>query len=412
MRASLAVVMTLGLVLLTGCGRAPVGAAVTHDEFQAQLQVRLDMAPAGAVIQLPAGHFSFAQPLVIHRSDITLRGAGAEQTVLSFRDQRSGEDGLVLTDVAGVTLEGFAIEDAQMVGVKATHSSNLILRGLRIEWTTRASTRHGWFGAHLLHCTGLMVEKNMTLGAAVAGVFIDQSHDVVLRENRSEFNVTGIQVVNSSGVDIYRNVVSNNSAGMSLLGLPERPEKLMHRARVFDNRIYGNNTDNFAPAEHLAAVVPAGTGFMATAAKDVEFFGNHVADNRGANALVVSYLASGKPYDDPLFDPYPQRLWIHHNRFSGGGNHPGKYDLQLMRVLKFGLHGSLPDIVWDGSLSPEQSPETVQLCIRDNGDADFVNVDYDGRLRDFSRDLSPHDCELPSLAPVLLEWAEPSSVPE
>jgi hypothetical protein len=53
----------------------------------------------------------------------------------------------------------------------------------------------------------------------------------------------------------------------------------------------------------------------------------------------------------------------------------------------------------------------TKICIHGNGDADFADFDYAGKLAKFSTDLKPHACELPSLPPV--SWpgldAAPSS---
>ena len=71
-----------------------------------------------------------------------------------------------------------------------------------------------------------------------------------------------------------------------------------------------------------------------------------------------------------------------------------------MKVAKFGLTGSLPDILWDGAVAKDHDVAATQICIHDNGDADFANIDYAGKLAKFSTDMKPHDCELPALQPV------------
>ncbi len=49
---------------------------------EADRQQLLDEAPAGAVVRLGAGEFQISQTLFIHRSDITLQGAGSDKTTL------------------------------------------------------------------------------------------------------------------------------------------------------------------------------------------------------------------------------------------------------------------------------------------------------------------------------------------
>jgi parallel beta-helix repeat protein len=243
------------------------------------------------------------------------------------------------------------------------------------------------------------------IGASDAGIYVGQSHRIVVRDNRTEFNVAGIEIENSSDADVYRNVVTNNTGGILVFNLPGLPVKDGRRTRVYENRIYGNNTDNFAPPANIVATVPSGTGFMVLANDQVEFFGNDVADNRTANVLLLSFTTTGKPANDPTFDPYPQQVSIRGNRFKGGGDAPDPLDMKAMKIAKFGLKGHLPDILWDGALPQGQDAKGVQICIRDNGDADFANIDYAGKLAAFNQDLKPHDCELPALPAVELQAA-------
>jgi len=38
--------------------------------------------------------------------------------------------------------------------------------------------------------------------------------------------------------------------------------------------------------------------------------------------MIYSYVLGGRTYDDPNYDPYPEKIYIHDNRFSGGGTIP------------------------------------------------------------------------------------------
>jgi hypothetical protein len=158
--------------------------------------------------------------------------------------------------------------------------------------------------------------------------------------------------------------------------------------------------------------VPTGTGFMVLANDEIEFFDNRVENNRTANALILSFDTTGKPANDAAFDAYPQQVFIHDNKFAGGGDSPDQLELKAMKVAKFGLTGSLPDILWDGAMAKDHDVAGTRLCIRNNGDADFANIDYAGKLAKFSTDMKPHNCELPVLQPVSwpgLDSTAPSS---
>ncbi len=57
--------------------------SITADD----LQTLIDEAPSGATLRLAAGHYEFDDALLISRSDVSLVGAGAGETVLTFSDR-------------------------------------------------------------------------------------------------------------------------------------------------------------------------------------------------------------------------------------------------------------------------------------------------------------------------------------
>lgn len=69
--------------------------SITADE----LQTLIDEAPSGATLRFAAGHYEFDDALLISRSDISLVGAGAGETVLTFNDWAlSGNDYAIRLD--------------------------------------------------------------------------------------------------------------------------------------------------------------------------------------------------------------------------------------------------------------------------------------------------------------------------
>jgi parallel beta-helix repeat protein len=404
MRASLRRASALLLLLYVS---GPLAQGSADAEFRKQLQVQLIKAKPGDVIDLPAGKWSLGRPLSINRPGITLRGAGPTETVLSFRKQLQGGEALTIGAVAGVTIENLAIEDPKGDGIKAKGCNELTLRNVRIEWTRGPSEKNGGYGLYPVQCERVLIERSSVIGASDAGIYVGQSRDIVVRDNRVELNVVGIEIENSTNADVYRNQVTKNTGGILVINMPNLPVKFSRSTRVFENDIHANNTENFAPRGNVIARVPAGTGFMIIASDEVEFFNNVVADNQSANAMVVSFAATGKPANDFGYDPYPQRVWIHHNRFSGGGDDPDRENMPALRLSRIANKGTLPDILWDGVTPRDPDAPGAQLCISDNQDADFANIDLRGSQTKYSSDISPHQCALSALAPVT--WVDTPS---
>jgi parallel beta-helix repeat protein len=403
---------SLALVLLGCGGKQPAQVSHSDAEFHKKLQLQLIEAKPGDVIELPAGKWTFNRSLSLNKSNVTLRGAGPDKTVLSFKGQVQGAEGLLINAAEHVTIENLAIADTKGDGLKANGCKDLTIRNVRVEWTNGPDEENGAYGLYPVQCERVLIEKSVSIGASDAGIYVGQSTQIVLRDNRAEFNVAGIEIENSTHADVYGNTVTNNTGGILVFNLPGLPVKDGRKTRVYSNYIHDNNTDNFAPKGNIVATVPTGTGFMVLANDEVEFFDNRVENNRTANALILSFDTTGKPANDAAFDPYPQQVFIHDNKFAGGGDSPDQLELKAMKVAKFGLTGSLPDILWDGAMAKGHDVAGTRLCIRNNGDANFANIDYAGKLAKFSTDMKPHDCELPVLQPVSwpgLDSTAPSS---
>src|SRR5690606_10312392 len=110
---SLRALMLAGLTLLLACSpdQAPQPTAPDTpalDPVQ-DLQTRLLDAAPGEIIELPAGTFSFERSLTLNIDGVTLRGAGMAETILSFKDQVAGAEGL-LVNASDFTIEDLAIE--------------------------------------------------------------------------------------------------------------------------------------------------------------------------------------------------------------------------------------------------------------------------------------------------------------
>ena len=102
----------------------------TIDETNLQ-EVLLDAQP-GDVIEIPAGTYSFDRSLSLDVDGVTIRGAGMDETILSFADQVAGAEGLLIS-ASDFTIENLAIEDTVGDALKVNEGENIIIRGVRTE---------------------------------------------------------------------------------------------------------------------------------------------------------------------------------------------------------------------------------------------------------------------------------------
>jgi len=381
--------------ILATCGeQLPVAPELSFEE---SLQQQLIEAQTGDVIEIPAGTHEMTRSLSLNVSGITIKGAGIESSVLSFANQIQGAEGL-LVNADDFIIEDLAIEDTVGDALKINGSNNVIVRNVRTEWTGGALTTNGAYGIYPVQSSNILIDGAVAIGASDAGIYVGQSNQIIVRNSRAEYNVAGIEIENSTFADVYDNVTTNNTGGILVFDLPGLPVQGGRNTRVFNNEIININTSNFAPEGNIVGTVPAGSGLMVLANDSIEVFGNTFTDNNSANILILSYFITERPFEDENYDPFPEAINIHNNEFNGGGTDP---DSEPLIALQAATGQPIPDIVWDGTMIPDKQAHEI-LCVRQNGEISFVNLDASNGFTAPNFDAADHNCELPALSEISL----------
>jgi len=392
-----------------GCGKKeaprPEVAAGPEDLPARLMQQLLDASP-GDVIELPEGKFSFDRSLSLAVDGVTIRGKGLDKTVLSFKNQVAGAEGLLVT-ADDFTAEDFAIEDTKGDGLKVNEGKNIVIRRVRVEWTGGPKTENGAYGLYPVQSENVLLDGNVVIGSSDAGVYVGQSRNVIVRNNRAEWNVAGIEIENTFDADVYDNVATNNTGGILVFNMPDLSQPGA-RTRVFRNEIVNNNTKNFGVPGTAVANIPAGSGVVINSNDAVEIFDNTITGNKTANIIIASVFSTDLSKDgmSDAFDPYPEAIYIAGNRMGGGGKDPDGLEFQALRVAMFGLTGALPDILWDGYVDPKKLidgrlPESLRICVENDGAA-LLNVDGPNGSKAPRLATAEHFCTLPRLPAVEL----------
>jgi parallel beta-helix repeat protein len=411
--------LLMGIACSTGCSRA-----TPPQDFAKALQERLISAKPGDVIEVPEGKFHIPRTLSLTVNGVTLRGKGQDKSILSFAGQQSGAQG-VLVKANDFTIEGIGIEDTAGDALTIQGGNNIIVRGVRTEWTRGPNETNGPYGIYPVECKNLLVEDSIAKGAADAGIYVGQSENVVIRRNRSEYNVDGYEIENTENVDAYENVATHNAGGMGVFNLPNLPKQGGKHVRVYENQLIENNTPNFAP-KSLGPIyyLPTGTGLYVMAIRDVEVFHNKIQNNNTVNAYIINYKTgvdetslrgtADSPItqqifapEDKRYDPFVQFVYFHDNDISGGGQKPDER-VDGPKQLAAALGGTLPDLLYDGVVDPRwgrKGPNAGQVCFQNNGGATFLNFDAAGGMKRPVKDIKVYDCALPALTAVNLPSA-------
>ena len=342
---------------------------------QDEIQEALILAEPGDTVLLSKGIYKLNHGLSLDVDNVSIKGAGMYETILDFSGQETGAQGLLITS-DNVLMQDFAVENAKGDAIKSKGVKNISFIKVRTEWTNGPDSKNGAYGLYPVESIGVLIDGCVAIGASDAGVYVGQSEQIIVRNTRAEYNVAGIEIENSYHADVYNNIATNNTGGILIFDLPNLPKQGGKFVRVFKNKSFNNNTENFAPEGNIVGLVPSGTGLIIMANRNVEVFENSSDNNQTVHiAVVAGELESG----DENYDPYPKGVQIHNNQYSNVGKNPDLSRGDLSPILVDIASGDMPDIIWDGLLPVSQllfgQPDNEKIIIKEVNETKFLDLD-------------------------------------
>lgn len=398
-------------LLLSSCFRGPLppSAAViplepmageSAEAFEARVRQAFSLAQPGTAFEFGAGTFQFTRGLLVSASHVTIAGQGPNATTLDFSNASAAEAILATGDE--FVIRNLGIFDPPGDAVKALGIDGFTAQGVSVVWPSEADPTNGPYGLYPVLTNNILIENCYVRGAEDAGIYVGQSSNVVVRYNWAEGNVAGIEIENTINAEVYRNVATKNTGGIlvfDLPGLSQPGESVM----VHGNWVYDNNGPNFGSG--VVGLVPPGTGVLVLSTDDVEVFDNEIYDHKTGGIAVLSYKITLLPFDETVFNPYPEKIHVHDNVLRNNGQDPQGQIGQVI-ALQFGFGAPVPDIIWDRIIDPDlvqadgHLPPDLQLCVQNNGSATFGTLGIPPSGDRF--DLTPYDCAHPAVPEVFL----------
>jgi len=367
--------------------------------LEKELQTKFILAEPGDTIIIPAGIHQIRGTLSIEgKENLVIRGTGMDKSILSFKGQTEGAQGISITNSKNIILEDFSVQDTKGDAIKAQYVDGIVFRGVNAEWTGGPKETNGAYGLYPVQCQNVLIEYSVAIGASDAGIYVGQSKDIIVRNSRAIHNVAGIEIENSINAKVYDNHSHDNTGGILIFDLPDLVQKKGGNIHVFNNLIEFNNLENFAPEGNIVGKVLPGTGIMVLATSDVHIYENTIRNNKSIGTGVVSYFITEEAISDSLYNPYTSDIHIYNNVYERLPGFPALgYEIGKLMAVKYGRN--TPDIIYDGMPDPANQSATG-LCIQNNGDARFSNMDiehnfekwYSPFLSNFSEDASTHHC--------------------
>ncbi|MFN3841297.1 MAG: parallel beta-helix domain-containing protein [Cyclobacteriaceae bacterium] len=398
-------------LFLFGACSEPKKEPIVWKSIEKDLQAQFILAQDGDVIELPEGNFMFTRTLSMDgKSNITIRGKGMNKTILSWKNQTEGAQGLQVSNGKNIVLEDFSVEDAKGDNLKVNDTDGIVLRRIRSVWADGPKTENGAYALYPVLCKNVLMEECIAMGSSDAGIYVGQSDSVIIRNNKAYWNVAGIESENSKWVEIYGNEAYENTGGILVFDLPGLTT-YGHSTKVYKNIVRNNNYKNFAQKGNIVASIPPGSGMMILATRDIEIYDNDFKDNTTVGIAIVSYelvaalnegeqeqegsiggvqTVNNRYKEDSLYNPYPYNVRVHSNRFTNKHWFP-TFQNDIGKLLALKSWFSPPDILYDGIADPNRDERNI--CIDEAGKITFINLDAANDFKGLSKEVKEFACK-------------------
>ncbi len=362
-------------------------------DIQKKIQTKFILAENNSIIQLDEGIFDFSASLSLEgKKNIIIKGAGKNKTILNFSGQTDGAEGIRVSNAENITIQDLNVQNTKGDAIKTMNVNGIIFRNVKTEWTGKPKKENGSYGLYPVQCENVLIEGCEAIGASDAGIYVGQSKNIIVRQSRAYHNVAGIEIENSINSEVYENEATENTGGILVFDLPDLLLKKGGYTKVYNNKVFENNYPNFAPKGNIVGKVPNGTGMLVLAANHVDIYNNQIINNKSMGVGIISYFTTENPIQDKEYYPFPEEIKIYNNTFerrAEKATSKGRFGKIYLFKLKFGK--KVPHIQWDGITDDTRKYQV--LCIKDNKNESFVNMDVEHNFKNISFDSVQYQCK-------------------
>lgn len=320
----------------------------------------------GDTIQFCEGEFDFTTGLTLTgKRGITIKGAGIDKTVLSFKNS-DAQDGININRVTGIVVQDLTLYDAPGNGLRIFRSDYVTVRGTKVGWSVtddKCPTRpvcpnydasmaswvnNGSYAFYPVLSHHIFIENSISVGSSDAGVYVGQSNDILVQYTEAYHNVAGFEFENTYRAEFIHNIAHDNVAGFLIFDLPGRAQ-FGEKNVVHYNDSFNNNVPSFAPRGAIVGDVPSGTGMLVLASDQLEVHDNNIYNNNTSGLIIVNYGLVDANEPSTNYDFFPEGIHVYKNNFTDNGGSPQAPNLAedschgLLNGLPVQLPVTLPD---------------------------------------------------------------------
>lgn len=399
----------------------------------AQMVAAMTTAAPGTTIEFDCGFFDLSATLLINGTeDVVIRGCGRDRTVLSFRNNTTSPEGILINNMRGITIEDLTVADSHGNGIELRSVEHATIRRVRTIWSSgggatspdpisadnytsgvlqvactdpptqdpdspensggdisspdytpsRASGRYGIYPVKSQH---ILIDQVESVGASDAGIYVGQSTNAIIRNSRAAYNVFGFEIENVQGGEYFNNLAECNTGGFLVYDL-DNLTQYGSRTRMINNRSINNNTYNFS-AGGIVSQIPPGSGMITLAYDRIDVIGNRFENNDTAGIIHVSYAIFPEPDQpgDRKLDFYTEGMLVRNNVFRNNGNNlqpPSSRDIENENTARV-----LPSIVGAKIQAACNDPRNAGACpIDETGGFRGAHIIWDGLVDEYDPD--------------------------
>jgi parallel beta-helix repeat protein len=384
------------------------------DGKENEILTKFLLAKDSIVIELEEGHFNLSQSLLLDGvKNVTIKGKGMDKTVLNFKGQKKGAEGIRITNCKNISILDLTVENAKGDNFKIMDTDGITFKNVEASWTGEVSENNGAYAFYPVLCTNVVIDNCKAIGASDAGIYVGQSNNVTISNNEAYYNVAGIESENSKNVKIFGNKAFENTGGILVFDLPGLTQYGAN-IEVYNNHIYQNNTKNYAASGAIVGQVPSGTGSLVLGTEDVHFHDNIFTDNKTTAIAVASYVLiyemgkrdkssseassekvvgstrtiNDKYLSDKNYNPYPRKIKIGENTFTNSHTFP-TINNDFGKILLFKKPFATVDVLWDGVEDPNSA---YTICFT-NKAVSFYGLDVLNDFKNATDDVSKYMCK-------------------
>ncbi len=263
-------------------------------------QAAVDGAGEGDKLLIASGEY--AEEVVVATNDLELVGCGAATDERPRLSPPGGPgsgavNGIFAANVDGLVFQSLETFDFEENGIFVTGAQGVTFRDVVTDGNINAR-----YGPFPVLSDDVLFELCSTERHDDAAIYVGQSTNIVVRYNRMEGNVAGMEVENCEGATVHNNYATGNTAGIFVFKDGPPLLQLGSDHEVFSNVMVSNNNPNFAPSGFVQNL-PTGTGLLVVSVDRTDFHHNVIRSNNSFGIAVLDQQLIASLVGPGTFEP-------------------------------------------------------------------------------------------------------------